>query len=179
METDEEHEGHSHAKKKRIKGLWSVQVLQQQDAQDDMYYMWLYEGPQWKQRAYAIGALVLVMTFIMFPLWPLTLRIGAWYLSMAFFGLIVLFFVMAIFRLILFAITMFSHPPGLWLFPNLFEDVGFVESFIPVWAWQEVRLQFLAAIIVTHLLTIRRTKNPFERQNVLKRRRRLLLKGQR
>jgi hypothetical protein len=107
------------------------------------------------------------------------LRIGAWYLSMAFFGLIVLFFVMAIFRLILFAITMFSHPPGLWLFPNLFEDVGFVESFIPVWAWQEVRLQLLVAIIVIHLLTIRRTKNPLERQNVLKRRRRLLLKFQR
>lgn len=102
-----------------------------------MYYMWLYEGPQWKQRAYALGALVLVMTFVMFPLWPLKLRQGAWYLSMAFFGLIVLFFVMAIFRLILFCITMFTHPPGLWLFPNLFEDVGFVESFIPLWAWQE------------------------------------------
>jgi translocation protein SEC62 len=139
IDEDEEHEGHSHAKKKRIKGLWTVQVLQQQDAQDDMYYMWLYEGPQWKQRAYAIGALVLVMAFVMFPLWPLQLRVGAWYLSMAFFGLIVLFFAMAIVRLILFAITMFSHPPGLWLFPNLFEDVGFVESFIPVWAWQEVR----------------------------------------
>lgn len=137
-EEEEEHEGHTHAKKKRVKGQWNIEVVQQQDTEDDMYYMWLYDGPQWKQRVYALGALVLVMIFVMFPLWPLKLRQGAWYLSMAFFGLIVLFFVMAIFRLILFFITMFSHPPGLWLFPNLFEDVGFVDSFIPLWAWQEV-----------------------------------------
>jgi hypothetical protein len=53
-------------------------------------------------------------------------------------GLIGLFFVMAIFRLILFGITMFAVPPGLWLYPNLFEDVGFFDSFRPLWGWQEV-----------------------------------------
>jgi translocation protein SEC62 len=53
-------------------------------------------------------------------------------------GLIGLFFAMSIFRLILFAITMFAVPPGLWLYPNLFEDVGFFDSFRPVWGWQEV-----------------------------------------
>jgi translocation protein SEC62 len=55
-------------------------------------------------------------------------------------GLIGLFFAMSIFRLILFAITMFAIPPGLWLYPNLFEDVGFFDSFRPVWGWQEVSL---------------------------------------
>ncbi|KAF2668690.1 translocation protein [Microthyrium microscopicum] len=136
VDADEAHEGHSHGKQKRVKGLWTVEIVQQQDAQDDMYYMWLYEGPQWKQRAYAVGALVLVLIFVLFPLWPLKLRQGAWYLSMGFFGLIVAFFGMAIVRLILFCITMFTHPPGLWLYPNLFEDVGFFDSFRPVWAWQ-------------------------------------------
>ena len=53
-------------------------------------------------------------------------------------GLLGLFFAMAIFRLILFAVTMFAVPPGLWLYPNLFEDVGFFDSFRPVWGWQEV-----------------------------------------
>jgi len=33
---------------------------------------------------------------------------------------------------------MFAVPPGIWLFPNLFEDVGFFESFVPLWAWQKV-----------------------------------------
>lgn len=74
----------------------------------------------------------------MFPLWPMKMRLGVWYLSMGMLGLIGLFFVMAIFRLILFAITMFAVPPGLWLYPNLFEDVGFFDSFRPVWGWQEV-----------------------------------------
>ena len=61
-----------------------------------------------------------------------------WYLSMGFLGLIGLFFAMAIFRLILFCATVFTVPPGLWLYPNLFEDVGFFDSFRPVWGWQEV-----------------------------------------
>ena len=132
------HEGHSHAKPKRVKGLWTVRIEQHQEANDDNYYIWLYEGSQWKQKLYAAGALVLVIAVVLFPLWPLFLRQGVWYLSMGMLGLIGLFFAMAIVRLILFIITMFAAPPGLWLYPNLFEDVGFFDSFRPMWAWQEV-----------------------------------------
>ena len=82
------------------------------------------------------------MAVVMFPLWPVTLRIGVWYLSMGFLGLLGLFFAMAIFRLILFGVTVFAVPPGLWLYPNLFEDVGFFDSFRPVWGWQEVSPPF-------------------------------------
>jgi len=131
------HEGHSHAKPKRVKGLWTVRIEQHQEANDDNYYIWLYEGSQWKQKLYAAGALVLVIAVVLFPLWPLFLRQGVWYLSMGMLGLIGLFFAMAIVRLILFIITMFAAPPGLWLYPNLFEDVGFFDSFRPMWAWQE------------------------------------------
>lgn len=131
------HEGHNHAKPKRVKGLWTVRIEQHQEANDDNYYIWLYEGSNWKQKLYALGALVLVMAVVLFPLWPLFLRQGVWYLSMGMLGLIGLFFAMAIVRLILFIITIFAAPPGLWLYPNLFEDVGFFDSFRPVWAWQE------------------------------------------
>jgi len=131
------HEGHNHAKPKRVKGLWTVKIEQHQDANDDNYYIWLYEGSQWKQKLYAAGALLLVIAIVLFPLWPLFLRQGVWYLSMGMLGLIGLFFAMAIVRLIIFVITIFAVPPGLWLYPNLFEDVGFFDSFRPVWAWQE------------------------------------------
>ncbi|OAL47729.1 translocation protein [Pyrenochaeta sp. DS3sAY3a] len=131
------HEGHNHAKPKRVKGLWTVRIEQHQEANDDNYYIWLYEGSQWKQKLYAVGALVGIMAVVLFPLWPLMLRQGVWYLSMGMLGLIGLFFAMAIVRLILFIITMFTAAPGLWLYPNLFEDVGFFDSFRPVWAWQE------------------------------------------
>ena len=135
---EDAHEGHNHAKPKRVKGLWTVKIEQHQEANDDNYYIWLYEGSQMKQKLYAVGALLLVIAIVLFPLWPLFLRQGVWYLSMGMLGLIGLFFAMAIVRLILFIITIFAAPPGLWLYPNLFEDVGFFDSFRPVWAWQEV-----------------------------------------
>jgi translocation protein SEC62 len=131
------HEGHDHGKKKRVKGLWTVKIEQQQEAQDEYHYMWFYEGTQWKNKLYAGGALLLILAVVFFPVWPYHLRLGVWYLSMAMLGVLGLFFAMAIFRLILFLITMFTHPPGLWLFPNLFEDVGFFDSFKPGWAWHE------------------------------------------
>ena len=124
-------------KKKRVKGLWTVKVEQQQEARDEFHYVWLYEGPQWKTKLYAVGALALILAVVFFPVWPYKLRIGVWYLSMGCLGLLGLFFAMAIVRLILFLVTMFLTPPGLWLYPNLFEDVGFFDSFRPVWGWQE------------------------------------------
>ncbi len=149
---DDDHEGHSHgprspsaspaAKKKkkkgRVKGLWTVRIEQQQETGDAEHYVWLYEGPQWRQKLYGAGALALLLAVVLFPLWPVRLRLGVWYLSMALLGVIGLFFAMSIFRLILFAVTVFVVPPGLWLYPNLFEDVGFFDSFRPVWGWQEV-----------------------------------------
>ena len=133
------HEGHAHAKpQKRTKGVWTVRIEPQQEVRDELHFVWLYDGPQWRQKVYAGGALAAIMAVVMFPLWPVKLRLGVWYLSMGMLGLIGLFFVMAIFRLILFCFTVFTVPPGLWLYPNLFEDVGFFDSFRPVWGWQEV-----------------------------------------
>ncbi|EEH42199.2 uncharacterized protein PADG_07019 [Paracoccidioides brasiliensis Pb18] len=134
------HAGHNHGKPKgHVKGLWTVQVEQHQETDPMMHYVWLYEGPQWKQKAMAAGVLVAIMAVVMFPLWPVMLRLGVWYLSVGIMGLLGLFFAMSIFRLILFCITFFAIPPGLWLYPNLFEDVGFFDSFRPMWGWQEVR----------------------------------------
>jgi len=123
-----------------VKGLWTVKIEQQQECREELHFVWLYEGSQIMTKVYAAGALAVVFAIVMFPLWPMKMRLGVWYLSMGMLGLIGLFFAMSIFRLILFAITMFAVPPGLWLYPNLFEDVGFFDSFRPVWGWQEVSL---------------------------------------
>lgn len=135
------HEGHDHPKKKekRVKGLWTVQIHGHQEFDPMMHYMWLYEGSQWKTKVWSVLALVAVFTVVLFPLWPLFMRQGVWYLSVGCMGLLGLFFAMAIFRLILFCVTVFAVPPGLWLYPNLFEDVGFFDSFRPVWGWQETK----------------------------------------
>lgn len=133
------HAGHDHAKpKNRVKGQWTVKIEQHQETDSMMHYVWLYEGPQWKQKAMAAAVVAGIFAVVLFPLWPIMLRQGVWYLSVGMMGLLGLFFAMAIFRLILFCITVFAVPPGLWLFPNLFEDVGFFDSFKPLWGWQEV-----------------------------------------
>ena len=103
-----------------------------------MHYVWLYEGPQWKTKAMAAAVVAGIFAVVLFPLWPMFMRQGVWYLSVGFMILLGLFFAMAIFRLILFCVTVFVVPPGLWLFPNLFEDVGVIDSFKPLWGWQEV-----------------------------------------
>ncbi|KAJ9138870.1 Translocation protein SEC62 [Pleurostoma richardsiae] len=133
------HEGHDHPPKKtkRIKGLWTVRIEPQQEAKEEMYYAWLWEGSQLMRKVYAALALVVIFAIVLYPLWPLKMRQGVYYLSWGCLILLGLFFLMAIFRVILFCITFFVTPPGLWLFPNLWEDVSFVDSFKPVWAWHE------------------------------------------
>lgn len=73
------------------------------------------------------GMILLMLAGVMFPLWPTSMRIGVWYLSIGMLGLIGAFFGLAIVRLILWCITVVTVKPGIWIFPNLFEDVGFVS----------------------------------------------------
>uniref|UniRef100_A0A0B7JHN8 Translocation protein SEC62 n=1 Tax=Bionectria ochroleuca TaxID=29856 RepID=A0A0B7JHN8_BIOOC len=124
-------------KAKRVKGQWTVKIEQHQEAKEELYYAWLWEGSQFQRQLYAALALVLIFTVVLYPLWPLVLRQGVYYLSWGLLGLLGLFFLMAIFRVILFCATYFIVPPGLWLYPNLWEDVSFMDSFRPVWAWHE------------------------------------------
>lgn len=133
--------GENGKKPKRVKGQWTVAIEKQQEAKEDMYYAWLWEGSQIKRQLYAALALLLIFIVVLYPLWPLKLRIGVYYLSWGLMGLLGLFFLMAIFRVILFCITYFAVPPGLWLYPNLWEDVSFFDSFKPLWGWHQVRLQ--------------------------------------
>ncbi|KAF9585946.1 Translocation protein S62 [Lunasporangiospora selenospora] len=113
----------------------NLQLVQYQSFGEDGVYVWRYEGSQLRTHLMAIGLLLVVLAGVMFPLWPVTLRLGVWYLSVGILILLGLFFAMAIVRLILFMITWVVLKPGVWLFPNLFEDVGFVDSFIPLWGW--------------------------------------------
>jgi translocation protein SEC62 len=123
---------------KRVKGQWNVRIEQQQQCGPMMYYVFLYEPRTWTQTLTATGLVIGLFMVVLFPLWPPMLRLGVWYLSMGMLGIIGLFLVMSVFRLILFLITCVITPPGLWLYPNLFEDVGFFDSFRPVWAWHKV-----------------------------------------
>ena len=105
-----------------------VTVNQMQVFEPEMYFAWFYEGSQWT--TYLGGALMVfvLLAGVMFPLWPPTFRLGVSYLSMGMLGLVGLFFVIGILRLIFWLITIVVAPPGIWIFPQLFADVGFVST---------------------------------------------------
>jgi len=113
----------------------NLTLSQQQAFAQDGYYAWFYEGPQWTTYVGGIGMVAVMLAGVMFPLWPPTLRLGVWYLSIGVLALIGVFFGIAILRLIFYIITVVVASPGIWVFPQLFADVGFIDSFIPFYEW--------------------------------------------
>ncbi|KAH3674269.1 hypothetical protein WICPIJ_009612 [Wickerhamomyces pijperi] len=113
----------------------TLQTLQRAELTPDEYYIWFYKKKSIWDTVMAVGLIVGIFTVILFPLWPMFMRRGVWYLSMGSLGLICAFFGIAFIRLILYIVTYVVASPGIWIFPNLFADVGVVESFIPLYEW--------------------------------------------
>lgn len=105
-----------------------LQVNQMQMFEKDMYYAWFYEGSQLLMKLAGLGMVVVMLAAVMFPLWPHFLRLGVWYLSVGILGLFGLLMVIAVLRLIFWVISIVVLPPGIWIFPNLFADVGVVRA---------------------------------------------------
>ncbi|GAA5881888.1 hypothetical protein JCM3774_005766 [Rhodotorula dairenensis] len=116
-------------------GVKAVQIVPQQLFAPDEYYVWLVDPNPVRQLVLAIGMVAVVLAGVMFPLWPVKMRIAVWYLSVAVLGLVAAFFALAVVRLVVWLVTKVAARPGIWIFPNLFADVGFVDSFIPLWGW--------------------------------------------
>lgn len=104
-----------------------LSITQMQAMNSEDYYAWFYEGSQWTTYVGAAAMVAVMLAAVMFPLWPPTMRMGVSYLSFGVLGLIGLFFAIAIIRLIFYAITIIVVPPGIWIFPKLFADVGVVS----------------------------------------------------
>ena len=98
-------------------------------------FVWIYDPTS--MTTYVIGGLLILgsIGICLFPLWPSQVREGVYYLSLAgatFLGAIL---AVALIKYVLFAIV-FACTFGkvrFWLFPNLTEDVGFFESFMPLY----------------------------------------------
>jgi translocation protein SEC62 len=105
----------------------SLQINQMQLFKPDEYYAWFYEGSQWTNYVGGVAMVAIILAGVMFPLWPPILRLGVWYLSLVFLGLIGLLLVISVIRLIFYVITVLVASPGIWIFPRLFADVGFVR----------------------------------------------------
>merc|ERR1712130_306123 len=100
-------------------------------------YVWIYDPTPWYYYI-AGGAIVLgIIAVCLFPLWPMEARQGVYYLSVAAAGFLVFIIVLAILKYILFLLCFIATAGKLklWIFPNLTEDVGFFESFWPMYVY--------------------------------------------
>jgi len=101
-------------------------------------YVWIYDPIPFHY--WIIGTLLVLgaIGVCLFPLWPPTVRLGVYYLSVAAAGFLVFIIVLAIVRLIVFCLvwvlTFGKH--HIWILPNLTEDVGFFASFWPLYQYE-------------------------------------------
>ncbi|KAF7680933.1 Translocation protein sec62 [Astathelohania contejeani] len=101
-------------------------------------FIWVKTPTYYINILISIGFILLAFALAMFQLWPSTLKRSGSYLFYPVMAFVVFIMILAVLRLIIFGITFFTHYPGIWLFPNLFADAGFVESFIPLWEYHGV-----------------------------------------
>ncbi|EJW04745.1 hypothetical protein EDEG_01035 [Edhazardia aedis USNM 41457] len=102
-------------------------------------YIWISEGSQLLNLIISICVIIGCLLIAMFQMWPSKIRGYSVYVAYLMMGFIGFMLFLGVLRLVIFSITFFSNPPGIWLFPNLFADVGFFESFVPVWEYHGVK----------------------------------------
>jgi len=100
-------------------------------------YVWLYDPTPWYYYIAGTAIVLGIIAVCLFPLWPMEMRQGVYYLSVAAAGFLVFIIVLAVIKYIIF-VLLFIFTAGklrFWIFPNLTEDVGFFESFWPIYVY--------------------------------------------
>jgi len=130
-------------KKKREKVIKLLMPDLQYFEDGNEVFVWIYDPVNAKN--FIIGLLMVLgaIGLCMFPLWPDELRIGVYYLSLCAAGFVGFILSLVVIRLILFCciwvLTIGHH--HFWLLPNLTEDVGFFDSFKPLYHHEKVKAE--------------------------------------
>jgi len=100
-------------------------------------YVWLYDPTPWYYYIAGTAIVLGIIAVCLFPLWPIEMRQGVYYLSVGAAGFLVCFICLAIIKYILFVLLFICTKGRLrfWIFPNLTEDVGVIESFKPAYVY--------------------------------------------
>ncbi|KAL3232250.1 Translocation protein SEC62 [Nakaseomyces bracarensis] len=114
-------------------------MMTQAKLSDDEYYIWNYNPKYLTDYLIVLAVISVILLFCCYPLWPSSFRVGAYYLSLSAIGFIGFFFATVIVRSILYVISLplVKDKGGFWLFPNLLEDCGVLESFKPFYGFGE------------------------------------------
>jgi len=96
-------------------------------------YVWKYDPTSLNSFLLGLGIVLGAIALCLFPLWPLQVRAGVYYLSLGAMGFFGAFIGLVVLRSVLFGVV-WAVSLGrrrFWLLPNLTEDCGVLESFKP------------------------------------------------
>ncbi|CAL1580375.1 unnamed protein product [Knipowitschia caucasica] len=123
-------------KKKETKKKFKLELHDDQLFLDgNEVYVWIYDPVHFKTFAMGLILVIAVIAATLFPLWPAEMRVGVYYLSVAAGCFVASILLLAVARCILFLfIWLFSGGRHhFWFLPNLTADVGFIDSFRPLY----------------------------------------------
>ncbi|KAM3835196.1 translocation protein SEC62 isoform 2-T2 [Vipera latastei] len=123
-------------KKKETKRKFKLEPHEDQVFLDgNEVYVWIYDPVHFKTFAMGLILVTAVIAATLFPLWPAEMRVGVYYLSVGAGCFVASILLLAVARCILFLliwlITGGRH--HFWFLPNLTADVGFIDSFRPLY----------------------------------------------
>ncbi|KAJ8011190.1 hypothetical protein DPEC_G00055600 [Dallia pectoralis] len=123
-------------KKKDVKKKFKLELHEDQLFMDgNEVYVWIYDPVHFKTFAMGLILVIAVIAATLFPLWPAEMRVGVYYLSVAAGCFVASILLLAVARCILFLfiwlVTGGRH--HFWFLPNLTADVGFIDSFRPLY----------------------------------------------
>ncbi|KAK6478552.1 translocation protein SEC62-like [Huso huso] len=123
-------------KKKETKKKFKLEPNEDQIFLDgNEVYVWIYDPVHVKTFAMGLILVIAVITATLFPLWPAEMRVGVYYLSVAAGCFVASILLLAVARCILFLIiwVLTGGRHHFWFLPNLTADVGFIDSFRPLY----------------------------------------------
>uniref|UniRef100_A0A672PIC0 Translocation protein SEC62 n=1 Tax=Sinocyclocheilus grahami TaxID=75366 RepID=A0A672PIC0_SINGR len=123
-------------KKKDVKKKFKLEPHEDQLFLDGSeVYFWIYDPVHFKTFAMGLILVIAVIAATLFPLWPAEMRVGVYYLSVAAGCFVASILLLAIARCILFLIIWLvtGGRHHFWFLPNLTADVGFIDSFRPLY----------------------------------------------
>ncbi|XP_067850999.1 translocation protein SEC62 [Heptranchias perlo] len=98
-------------------------------------FVWIYDPVHFKTFAMGLILVIAVIAATLFPLWPAEMRVGVYYLSVAAGCFVASILLLAVARCILFLLIwlLTGGRHHFWFLPNLTADVGFIDSFRPLY----------------------------------------------
>ncbi|XP_063772282.1 translocation protein SEC62 [Pseudophryne corroboree] len=123
-------------KKKETKRKFKLEPHEDQLFLDgNEVYVWIYDPVHFKTFAMGLILVIAVIAATLFPLWPAEMRVGVYYLSVGAGCFVASILLLAVARCILFLIIwlLTGGRHHFWFLPNLTADVGFIDSFRPLY----------------------------------------------